>query len=497
MSGFVEGNRFAFFFADDAITFGRSCNDAIFSFINVRSIDFFFIATSGKQSCFIQQVGKVGPDKSRGLLGNDFQIDILGQRLVLRMHLENCFAPFNVRTANQNLAVKTSGTKQSRIQNIRTVRGSHDDNAFVAFKTVHFDQQLIQSLFTFIMSAAHAVSAPTTNGIDFIDENDWRGVLLGIFKKITDTAGTDTDKHFNEVRTWNWKERHARFARNGFGQQSLTCSGRSFKQNTGRNFGAQSQEFMRIAQEFNDFDQFLFFFFGTGNIRKTYFIVLFVNRFCLGLAKVHYAAVAAALTGLSHHHIEENDEEEKRDHIYEQLNPNTAWLFFFCPVLDVVFLCVLFDLSNGRIIRQNVRWEVINLWFRAWETNQAAGFFRFLSFFINTGNFIRAAWRLHRKALDVAFLKFSNKLTWLNLLGLGIGMISKHIVKCPHYPKEDYDIKKAVAEKPIFIVIIIQATSSFILLDIQINRYRNSLIISYLTFVNQKKALNIFVNFRL
>ena len=44
---------------------------------------------------------------------------------------------------------------------------------------------------------------------------------------------------------------------------------------------------------------------------------------------------------------------------------------------------------------------------------------------------------------------------------------------------------------------VIQATSSFILLDIQINRYRNSLIISYLTFVNQKKALNIFVNFRL
>ncbi len=76
-------------------------------------------------------------------------------------------------------------------------------------------------------------------------------------------------------------------------------------------------------------------------------------------------------------------------------------------------------------------------------------------------------------------------------------MTSKHIVKCPHYPKEDYDIKKAVAEKPIFIVIIIQATSSFILLDIQINRYRNSLIISYLTFVNPKKSLNIFVNFRL
>ena len=75
-------------------------------------------------------------------------------------------------------------------------------------------------------------------------------------------------------------------------------------------------------------------------------------------------------------------------------------------------------------------------------------------------------------------------------------MISKHIVKCPHYPKEDYDIKKAVAEKPVFIVIIIQATSSFILLDIQINGYRNSLIISYLTFVNQKKSFKYFRKFQ-
>ena len=69
-------------------------------------------------------------------------------------------------------AVKTTGTKQSRIKNIRAVGGCHDNYIRIGFKTVHFNQHLVQGLFTFIMTATQSSTTLTSDCIDFIDKND-------------------------------------------------------------------------------------------------------------------------------------------------------------------------------------------------------------------------------------------------------------------------------------------------------------------------------------
>ena len=69
-----------------------------------------------------------------------------------RIHAET--ATFDVRATDDHAAVKSTGTKQRRVENVRAVGRSHQDHAVVRFETVHFDQQLVQSLFAFIVTAA-------------------------------------------------------------------------------------------------------------------------------------------------------------------------------------------------------------------------------------------------------------------------------------------------------------------------------------------------------
>ena len=59
------------------------------------------------------------------------------------MHFEDLFTPFEVRQADDDLAVKTAGAQQRGVEDVRAVGGGDDDDAFVAFKAVHFDEQLV------------------------------------------------------------------------------------------------------------------------------------------------------------------------------------------------------------------------------------------------------------------------------------------------------------------------------------------------------------------
>ena len=70
------------------------------------------------------------------------------------MHAQNLFAPAYIRTADDYAPVKTARAQQRRIQHIRSVRRCHQDDAFIGFEAVHLYQQLVQSLFALVVTAA-------------------------------------------------------------------------------------------------------------------------------------------------------------------------------------------------------------------------------------------------------------------------------------------------------------------------------------------------------
>ena len=132
------------------------------------------------------------------------------------------------------------------VQYIRAVRSRKHDDAFIDAEAIHLYQQLIQCLFSFIVTAAHTGAALTSYGIYLIDKYDTRCVLFGLIEQITDTGSTDAYKHFHKIRTGNTEERNAGFTGHRPGQQGLTGTGRTVQQHAFGNLGSQGIKPLRM-----------------------------------------------------------------------------------------------------------------------------------------------------------------------------------------------------------------------------------------------------------
>src|SRR5512133_1543468 len=100
------------------------------------------------------------------------------------MNLKYSFTSLDIRNINDNLAIETSGTKQCRIKNIRTVCCSNKYHAAVNLKSIHLDKHLIKRLLTFIMTTTKPSTALTSHSIDFINEYDTRRIAFCGIEKI-------------------------------------------------------------------------------------------------------------------------------------------------------------------------------------------------------------------------------------------------------------------------------------------------------------------------
>ena len=136
------------------------------------------------------------------------------------MDCEDGFAAFEVWTIHDDLTIESPGSHQRRVQHLRCVGSSHDDDAPGRIEAVHLGQQLIERLFSLII--AENPSAPAgarfSDRIQFIDKDDTGSLLLGLFKQISNSGSANADEHLDKFRTGDGKERDAGFAADRFGQ---------------------------------------------------------------------------------------------------------------------------------------------------------------------------------------------------------------------------------------------------------------------------------------
>src|SRR3979490_3203463 len=112
------------------------------------------------------------------------------------------------------------------------------------------------------------------NSVDFINEDNAGGILLSLLKQVADTAGSDADKHLNEVRTGNGKERNIRFAGHGPRQQRLAGSRRPNQQHTLGNASAEFLELLRLAEELDNFAELFLGLFPASHVFERDFLLL-------------------------------------------------------------------------------------------------------------------------------------------------------------------------------------------------------------------------------
>ena len=206
------------------------------------------------------------PEKPERAAREHVDVHVVRQRNLLRVHREDAFAALHVRPVDHDAAVETARPQQRRIEHVGTVRGRHEDDALARLEAIHLDQELIQRLLAFVVSAAEARAAMTADRVDFIDEDDAGRVLLALLEQVAHARGADADEHLDEVGTADREERDVGFTRDGARKQRLAGAGRAHEQDALGNASAELLELLGFLQELDDLLQLFLRFVDTSHV---------------------------------------------------------------------------------------------------------------------------------------------------------------------------------------------------------------------------------------
>src|SRR5215813_3349790 len=109
----------------------RAHQNLVFRPFEVLHRNRFLVEARGTQCGFVDQVRKVGPGKARGASGNYVDVDIVAQRNLAGMNGEDSFPSLDVRPLYDHPTVKSSGTQQRRIENVRPVSRRNKNHSVV------------------------------------------------------------------------------------------------------------------------------------------------------------------------------------------------------------------------------------------------------------------------------------------------------------------------------------------------------------------------------
>src|SRR5665647_2306037 len=193
----------------------RSGDDPVDRLVQLVVADHLPAAACGEQRRLVQHVRQVGAGEPRGPLGDRVQVDVGRHRLALGVHLQDVLPAAQVGRVHRDLPVEPPRPQQGRIEDVRPVRRRDQDHVGVGVEAVHLDEHLVKRLLALVVAAAEAGAAVPADGVDLVDEDDRRGVLLGLVEQVAHPGRADADEHLDEVRTGDRVERHAGLARDG------------------------------------------------------------------------------------------------------------------------------------------------------------------------------------------------------------------------------------------------------------------------------------------
>ena len=319
VTGFVIGRGPLLGIAEDHRLPFRAHQDLVLGEFEIDHHDELAVLPGGVQRGLVHQVRQIRSGQSGSSAPEHRKIDIVAQRDFLGMNFQDRFAAIHIRPPHNHAAIETARPQQRRIEHVRPVGRGHKDHAFVRFEAVHLDQQLVQRLLALVVSAAEARAAMAPDRVDFIDEDDARGVLLALLEQIAHAARAHADEHLDEIGTGDRKERNVRFARNRARQQRLAGARRPDQQHALRNAPAQFLELRRLAQKLDDLLQLFLCFFNARDILERHFALLRGMQTRPALAEAE-GLVSAALH-LPHHEYPESDQQEERRCVHQNGNP--------------------------------------------------------------------------------------------------------------------------------------------------------------------------------
>ena len=216
----------------------------------------------------IHQVLQIGSGESCGSLGHPVQIHILAQRFSFEWTPRISSRPLTSGRPTATFRSKPARTQNSRVQDIHTVGGRHDDDALIDTKAVHLYQQLVQRLL--LSSWPPPIPVPlwrATASISSINTIQGAFFLASSNKSRTRDAPTPTNISTKSEPDMEKNGTPASPA-TALASRVLPVPGRAHQDKALWDPCADAGVFLRVFKEIHDLLQFFFFFLKPGNLWK-------------------------------------------------------------------------------------------------------------------------------------------------------------------------------------------------------------------------------------
>ena len=288
-------------------------------FLELQLADRLLAAARREQRRLVDHVREVGAGEARRRRREHVEVDLLVERLALRVHLEDLLAPLAVGPVDDDLAVEAARAQQRGVEDVGPVRRRDEDDVVLQLEPVHLDEELVQRLLALVVAAAEPGAAVTADRVDLVDEDDARARLLRLLEQVAHARGADADEHLDEVGAGDREERHARLAGGRAREQRLTGAGRPVEQHALRDARAERLELLRVLEELLDLLELLDRLVRAGDVLVRH--LRRVGRHPLGAALAEAHHLRAAALHLVHEEDPEADQEHEREEAREERPP--------------------------------------------------------------------------------------------------------------------------------------------------------------------------------
>merc|ERR1712070_625362 len=158
------------------------------------------------------------------------------------MDLENIRPGIEVRKAELDLAIQSAGTKQRRVESVRSIGGHQHLDVSAWVETVELRDDLEHGALHLVITPCTIIEACSTHGVHLIDENDGRLLTACHLEDLTHHAGTLADVLLHQLTPNHPNEAGVRPIGDSTSSQGLACARRSIQKNTLRWVDAQVDE---------------------------------------------------------------------------------------------------------------------------------------------------------------------------------------------------------------------------------------------------------------
>ena len=227
-----------------------SCDDHLHALLQVLLSGVGAACPHRPQSGLVDDVGQLCAGGPGSGLGNGFEVHVLRQTDLLGVDLQDIDAALKVGQLHRDAPVEPAGAQQGGVQAVWAVGGGQHHHALGAVKAVHLGEQLVQGLLPLVIAADLAVPL-LADGVDFVDEHDAGGLVIGLLEQVPHLGGTPAHEHLHELAAGNGEEGR-------LGQQGLAGARRAYQQGAFGQLGADLAVLLRVVEEVHDLaEQFL------------------------------------------------------------------------------------------------------------------------------------------------------------------------------------------------------------------------------------------------